>query len=73
MLRSDNGGEYNTNEFNAFYDKYGIKRQFTIPYTPQQNGVTKRKNRIIMEMARCMLGNLPSFLWDEVVSTEFLP
>ena len=69
MLRSDKGGEYNSNEFNAFWTKYGIKRQFTIPYTPQQNGVAEKKNKIIMEMARCMLGNLPSFLWREVVNT----
>ena len=69
MLRSDNGGEHNSNEFNAFCAKYKIKRQFTIPYTPQQNGIIKRKNRIIMEMARCMLGNLPSFLWREAVNT----
>ena len=68
MLRSDNGGEYSSNEFNDFCAKYGIKRQFTIPYTPQQNGVAERKNRIIMEMARCMLGNLPNFLWGETVS-----
>ena len=51
-----------------FGTKYGIKRQFMIPYTPQQNGVTERKNRIIMEMARCMLGNLLSFLWGEDVN-----
>jgi len=63
MLRSDNGREYNSSEFNEFYDKYGIKRQFMIPYMPQQNGVSKKKNRMIMEMARCMLGNLPKFLW----------
>ena len=40
-----------------------------IPYTPQQNGIAERKNRTIMEMARCMLGNLPSFLWEEAVIT----
>ena len=39
-----------------------------IPYTPQQNDVAERKNRTIMEMARYMLGNLPNFLWGEVVS-----
>jgi len=39
-----------------------------IPYTPQQNGFVKRKNRTIMEMARCMLGNLPYFLWGEAMS-----
>ena len=38
-----------------------------IPYTPQQNDVAKRKNRIIMEMDICMLGNLHSFLWGEAM------
>jgi len=55
--------------FNEYYAKYEIKRKFTIPYTPQQNSVVKRKNGIIMEMVRCMLGNLLSFLWDEAMST----
>lgn len=33
MLRSNNKGEYNSNEFNAYCTKYGIKRQFTFSYT----------------------------------------
>ena len=69
MLRSINGGEYNNNEFNDYHTKYNIKRQFTIPYTPQQNSVIERKNMIIMDISRCMLGNLPCFLWGEAVST----
>ena len=48
MLRLDNGEEYNSNEFNDYYAKHGIKRQFTIPYTPQYNCVAKMKNRTIM-------------------------
>ena len=68
MLRSNNGGEYNNNVFNVYCPKYGIKRQLMIPCTLQQNGVVKRKNMIIMEMARCILGNISSFLWGEVVS-----
>ena len=40
-----------------------------IPYTPQQNGIIEKKNKIIMKMARCMLRNLPSFLWGEAMST----
>ena len=43
LMYSDNGGEYNSNEFNAFCAKYGIKRQFTIPYAPQQNDVIEKK------------------------------
>jgi len=35
ILRLDNGGEYNSNELYDYYAKYGIKRQFTIPYTSQ--------------------------------------
>ena len=35
--------------------KHGIQHQKTIPYTPQQNGVAKRKNITLVEMARCMI------------------
>jgi len=34
VLRSDNGGEYNSKEFNQFCKKHGIKRQFSTPHTP---------------------------------------
>ena len=54
-LRSDNGGGFVKNEFEAFLSKHGIQHQKTVPYTPQQNGVTERKNRTLVEMARCML------------------
>ena len=35
VLRSDNGGEYNSKEFDEFCRQEGIKRQLTVPYTPQ--------------------------------------
>ena len=38
----DNGGEFTSNEFNIFYEKYGIKRQFSVARKPQQNGVVER-------------------------------
>ena len=44
ILRSDNGGEFTSNEFNDFCKEARIKRELTIPYNPQQNGVAKRKN-----------------------------
>ena len=39
------------------------------PYSPQQNGVMERRNRIIVEMARCTLKSMqvPETLWDEAV------
>ena len=42
-LRSDNGGEYTSKEFEAFCKDAGIKRELTTPYNPQQNGVVEIK------------------------------
>ena len=39
VLRSDNGGEYTSIDFNDFCKEEGIKREYIIPYNPQQNGV----------------------------------
>jgi transposase InsO family protein len=54
-LRSDNGGEFTSKEFIDYYSRHGIKRQFSVARTPQQNGVVERKNMTIQEMARTML------------------
>jgi transposase InsO family protein len=47
-LRSDNGGEYISNEFKDFCNREGIRRELIAPHNPQQNGVAERKNRTIM-------------------------
>jgi transposase InsO family protein len=47
-LRSDNGGEYISNEFKDFCSREGIRRELIVPHNPHQNGVTERKNRMIM-------------------------
>ncbi|MCO5564735.1 hypothetical protein L7F22_018403 [Adiantum nelumboides] len=69
-LCTDRGGEYMSGAFKDFLGKKGIKHQCTMPYTPQQNGVAERKNRSLMEMARCMLKakSLPHKLWMEAVA-----
>jgi hypothetical protein len=54
-LRSDNGGEFTSKEFMDYCNSHGIKRQFFVARTPQQNGVVVRKNKTIHEMARTML------------------
>nr|GEX46411.1 hypothetical protein [Tanacetum cinerariifolium] len=71
ILRTDRGGEFLSNEFSRFCDEYGIKRELTAPYTPEQNGIAERKNRTIMEMARSMLKtkNLEDEFWAEAVAT----
>ena len=65
VLRSDNGGEYTSKEFDGFCRQEGIMRQLAVPYTPEQNGVAERKNRSIVGAARAMLHDksLPFFLW----------
>jgi transposase InsO family protein len=53
--RIDNGGEYTSKDFMDFCVGEGIKRELTVPYNPQQNGVAERKNRVIVGAARAML------------------
>ncbi|XP_021609063.1 uncharacterized protein LOC110612592 [Manihot esculenta] len=71
VLRSDNGKEYTSYQFNKFCEEARIEHQLTTPYTPQQNGVSERKNRTIMEMTRCLLHekNLPKKFWAEAANT----
>ncbi|GJX15687.1 retrotransposon protein, putative, ty1-copia subclass [Tanacetum coccineum] len=44
---------------------YGIVSQLTLPYTPQNNVVSERKNRTFLEMARSMMNSttLPKSFW----------
>lgn len=71
VIRSDGGGEYDNHELRNFYKVEGIKPQFTVPYSPQQNGVAERKNRSLTEMATCMLldANMDKRYWGEAVLT----
>lgn len=68
-FRSDNGREYVSREIKDHFEKQGIQFEFTIRYTPQQNGVAERMNRTIVEKARCMLLNskLSKSFWTEAV------
>lgn len=69
VLRTDNGGEYTSQEFEGYLKMEGIIHQTTIPGTPQQNGVAERFNRVIMERARCMRlqANLAISHWSDAV------
>ncbi|GJS57673.1 retrovirus-related pol polyprotein from transposon TNT 1-94 [Tanacetum coccineum] len=67
ILRSDRGGEYESNDFAEFCSTFGIVHQTTAPYTPQQNGVAERKNRTLKNMINSMLitSGAPHSLWGE--------
>jgi predicted component of type VI protein secretion system len=73
-VRSDRGGEFSSWNFKEYCDKHGIKREYTIPRTPQQNGVVERHNRSIQQMARSMMNerNIPQTYWVEAIHTLFI-
>ncbi|GJV93572.1 ribonuclease H-like domain-containing protein [Tanacetum coccineum] len=56
---------------NQFCKMKGIKREFSVARTPQQNSVAKRRNRTLIEAARTMLvdSKLPTTFWAEAVNT----
>ncbi|GJV40888.1 putative ribonuclease H-like domain-containing protein [Tanacetum coccineum] len=71
VIRCDNRTEFKNKEMNQFCEKKGILRQYSVARTPQQNGVTERRNRTIIEAARTMLADfkLPTTFWSEAVNT----
>jgi hypothetical protein len=71
ILKSDNGGEYTSNEFVNFCKYVRIKRELTTPYNPQQNGVAERKNITIMEAVKTMIydQDISMCLWVEAAKT----
>ena len=71
VLLLDNGGEYTDKDFTNFCVKEGIKREWTTPYNPEQNGVAERKNKTIVGATKVMLydQDLPKYLWAEACNT----
>ncbi|GJY20931.1 putative ribonuclease H-like domain-containing protein, partial [Tanacetum coccineum] len=70
VIRSDNGTGFKNSVMNQFCEMKGIKREFGVARTPKQNGVAKRKNRTLIEVARTMLvnSNLPTTFWAEAIN-----
>jgi hypothetical protein len=71
VFRTDNGKEFDSYKYDELCRASGIKRELTVPYNPQQNGVAERKNRTICEAARAMMydQNLPLSVWAKAAST----
>nr|GEZ63715.1 hypothetical protein [Tanacetum cinerariifolium] len=57
IIRRDNRTKFKNKEMNQFCKKKGIKREFSIARTPQQNEVAEKKNRTLIEVARTMLAD----------------
>jgi transposase InsO family protein len=71
VLRTDRGGEYTSGILDEFCKEHGIIHHYTLPYTPQQNGVAERRNRTLMDMVRSMMAysDLPLSFWGEALHT----
>lgn len=69
IIRSDRGGEYSSNAVTKYLNEKGVQIQNTAAYSPQQNGVAERKNRTLIEMARCMIIELKldNSFWGKAV------
>ena len=70
-LRTDNGGKYTSKRFEQYLKSEGIRHEKTVPKTPEQNGVSKRLNRTLVEAARSMLldASLSKVYWAEAINT----
>nr|GEW19957.1 putative ribonuclease H-like domain-containing protein [Tanacetum cinerariifolium] len=71
VIRSDKETKFKNNDLTQLCGIKRIKREFSIPRTPQQNGIAERKNRTLIEAARTMLADstLPIPFWAEAVNT----
>jgi len=71
ILRSDRGKEYVNKQMIDYLKEEGIKIELTASFSPQQNGKAERKNRYLIDMARCMIidCNLAKKYWGEAIVT----
>ena len=71
ILIFDNGGEFVNTSMKEFCQKRGIIHQTSCAHTPEQNEVSKRKNRFLLEITRALMieSHVPKFLWPEALVT----
>ena len=71
VLKSDNAKEYFTSSLSTYVQNHGIIHISSCVDTPQQNGVAERKNRHLLEVARCLMfsSNVLNYFWGEAILT----
>ncbi|CAI7848391.1 unnamed protein product, partial [Closterium sp. NIES-54] len=64
-LHSDRGGEFSSDLLRAFCRAKGIRQTFTLPASPQQNGIAERRIGMVMDVARTFMihAAAPHFMW----------
>ncbi|KAL0533177.1 hypothetical protein IC582_030392 [Cucumis melo] len=70
-FRSDRSGEYMDLRFQDYLIEHGIQSQLSAPSTPQQNGVSERRNRTLLDMVRSMMSfaQLSDSFWGYALET----
>ncbi|CAI7844189.1 unnamed protein product, partial [Closterium sp. NIES-53] len=68
-LHSDRGGEFSSRLLRDYCRARGIRQTFTLPDSPQQNGIAERRIGMIMDVARTSMihAAAPHFLWPFAV------
>ncbi|CAI7839316.1 unnamed protein product, partial [Closterium sp. NIES-54] len=68
-LHSDRGREFSSARLGAFCRARGIRQTFTLPASPQQNGIAERRIGMVMDAARTSMihAAAPHFLWPFAV------
>ncbi|CAI7896561.1 unnamed protein product [Closterium sp. NIES-54] len=68
-LHSDRGGEFSSARLGAFCRAQGIRQAFTLPASPQQNGIAERRIGMVIDVARTSMihAAAPHFLWPFAV------
>nr|GEV28529.1 hypothetical protein [Tanacetum cinerariifolium] len=71
-LHSNCRGEYMSQEFLDHLKEHVIIAHRTPPYTPQHNGVSERRNIILLDIVRSMMSQttLPKFFWDYALESD---
>ena len=67
LLCLDNGDEFCSDEFECFFRENGIKHEKTVPKSPEQNGISERLSRTLIEKVRTVLSDasLPKTFWAD--------
>lgn len=71
IFRSDNACEYKSSQLTSILKARGIINETSCPHSPQQNGVSERKHRHLLEVTQCLLSskNVPTSYWPEALIT----
>ncbi len=74
IFRTDNGGEWTSNEFATWLAHKGIRHETSVPHTPQQDGVSERGTRTVTEGVRSCLHDAQTLseTWGTTVTNRML-